>query len=1376
MLRRHGPVALLAVLAYLPALLAAPGRMPADSKLYLYLDPASFLADAASSFDPGQFAGWVPHQHISYLWPAGPWYLAFETAGVPDWIAHRLWIGTLMLAAGLGVRWTARLLGLGATACLTAALVYQVSVYVLPYVSRTSVMLLPWAGLGWIVGFTIRATARRGWGDPAAIALIVLTVGAVNATALAMIVPAPVLWLAHEAWRRTIGWRDALLVAARVAILSIGVSLWWMTALVLQGRYGADVLPFSESLRDVSSTATSAEVWRGLGYWLFYVRDPYAATTTASLRYLSSTPAIVVSFLLPTVCLLGLVWIRWAHRRFAAALVVVGGVLAVGVHPIDDRSLLMRALAGSDDGGLALALRSSTRALPVLFLGLALAAGSFVEAIPRPTHRRASAFVVGALVLLNLPGLWTGAFVDPALERDQDPPAAWIEAADALGGTEGRVLMVPGVEFGAYRWGYTVDQPVPGLTDAPLVTRDLLPLGSAPAMDLLFALDDRIQEGVAEARSLAPIARLLGADTIWSTNDVAFDRFRTARPEVVRDLVATAPGVGPLVGFGEPTVNVPTVPMVDERAVADPRVGATLPPVELAPIVPAPGGTNGVVRARTSTVFVSGSGAGLVDLAAAGFLDGNHVVRYTASTDGVVDDGATALLVTDSHRSQARHWRSSQDTRGLTEPGPYATGLVERPSSDQRLVVVEDAPDRSYTYAEQRSTVQAIATSYGEPFAYLPEHRPFRAIDGDPATSWMVGEHGNPIGEALQLWHPPLDVDGEMHLRVPDPAGGRRITEIRVRFDDLSGRLIDEQSVVLGDEALRGQMVPVPARTTTTTITITAVGGGEPFSAGAVAGVGFSEIDLGLDVGREVVRVPSDATTDLAPRTPLAYVFTRWRHDPLDRWRSDPEPDLARLFEVPGVREFVPEVDVRLDARADDGELAELFGWPVRASTRLTGSVWHTGAAAFDGDPATSWISAFGAASGATLSIENVSVPITALSLTQPAGDFSRVHAIEIAVGDEVRNVALADLTVTDVAIDPPLPPGPVMIRLVDVEAATTIDRRFGDEVELPAAISEISFVGAPRVDVAADPVLECIPLAQVGDTIVAATVSFDGWRERARRGEALSTRPCTGQVELSGDVLLTQLDHGYPLQLDRVVLDDRARRALGREAPDVTVSATGHRFQRTITLSGCSDGCWLVFGEGHNVGWSARAAGIDPAWSELGPSELVDGGFNGWWLDPGTDTVVVTWEPQRAQVIALLLSLAAAVASIVVLARGRRVVPGPPPHASLPVWAWERPTRAARAWPIAVVWPFAAILLAGPVWGLVGLVGGVVASRFPKVPIAALTTAVTVGVIGLATTYVERRDAPFPGGGWPGTFESLHWIGMFAFAALAASALTDSD
>ena len=173
----------------------------------------------------------------------------------------------------------------------------------------------------------------------------------------------------------------------------------------------------------------------------------------------------------------------------------------------------------------------------------------------------ASAVVIAILAVANLPSLRNGGFVDPELERDQDPPQAWLDAAahlDALP-TGYRVLQLPGGEFGAFRWGYTVDQPLPALTERPLLTRDLLPLGSAAAMDLVFALDDRFQDGVVDVDAIAPIARLLGVDTIWVADDVAFDRFRLARPEIVDDLLtgegALDAGLLPAERFGEPALT-----------------------------------------------------------------------------------------------------------------------------------------------------------------------------------------------------------------------------------------------------------------------------------------------------------------------------------------------------------------------------------------------------------------------------------------------------------------------------------------------------------------------------------------------------------------------------------------------------------------------------------------------------------------------------------------------------------------------------------------------------------------------------------------------------------------------------------------------------
>ncbi len=150
---------LLALVAYVPVLASSPGKMPADTKVYLYLDPGRLIGDAARTWDNRQFLGWVPHQIIAYLWPTGPWYWTMAKLGVPDWVAQRLWLGTLLFLGGLGVRWAAKKLGLTGAGALAAAFVYMLSPYILPYVSRTSVMLLPWAAVGWVTGLTIRAAA-----------------------------------------------------------------------------------------------------------------------------------------------------------------------------------------------------------------------------------------------------------------------------------------------------------------------------------------------------------------------------------------------------------------------------------------------------------------------------------------------------------------------------------------------------------------------------------------------------------------------------------------------------------------------------------------------------------------------------------------------------------------------------------------------------------------------------------------------------------------------------------------------------------------------------------------------------------------------------------------------------------------------------------------------------------------------------------------------------------------------------------------------------------------------------------------------------------------------------------------------------------------
>lgn len=1417
-------VVVLALLAYVPALTAAPGRMPSDSKLYVYLNPGRFLGDNLFTFDPRQFGGWVPHQHIAYLWPMGPWFWIFDAIGVPDWVAHRLWVGTLLFAAGLGVRWTARLLGLGPTAALVAALVYQLSPYLLPYVSRTSILLLPYAGLGWIVGLTILAAQRGRWRFAAGVALVVLTIGSVNATALAMIIPAPALWLVHAAWDGSITWRRAFATAGKVALLSTVVSLWWIAMLVIQGRYGADVLAYSESLESVSFTSTSTEVLRGLGYWLFYIRDAFGATTTASLDYLASLKVIALGVAVVAITLCGLVFTTWKHRRYVALLIGSGLVLAVGVHPIDDPSPLVSILvgdgAGGQDGGLALALRSSTRAVPVLVLGLALSAASLVAAYGRvPLGRRLRtcreapdpvrhvwdlgvvvAVVIALLSIGYLPVLRNGGFVDPQLERDQDPPEAWLDAAAALDALPAgyRVLQVPGGEFGAFRWGYTVDQPLPALTERALLTRDLLPLGSAASMDLVFALDDRIQDGVLDVEAVAPIARLLGVDTIWVADDVAFDRFRLARPEIVDDLLtgsdAAAAGLLPAERFGDETPNIGAIDVVDEQSVGDPRVGQPLATVSLVG-VDAPVAT---IRAKDRVVVLSGSGDGLVDAAAAGVIDGSELIFYSASLSGdaLIDalGGATRLVVTDSNRDRAHHWRSSQDVTGYTEAGDD-DGVLRDESADQRLPVFATTDSTTQTVSIQDGPVTATASAYGEPFAYLPEHRPVMAIDGDPATSWTVGDRGEAIGDYLVLdVSEPID---HLTLRQPDTADGqRRITGIEIIVDDA-----DPIAVALDATSLEGDGQRVDIEPTTgasrITIRITATDtsfirprpqrtGFEVAPVGAaIGGVGFRSVDVGLPPTTEIIRLPVDATDAAAESdaaidgsTPIAIVMSRLRTDPTDRWRSDPEPSLQREFELPHDATLDAELVVRADRRAGDDMLAALLGEPVEATAHLTGTPSARGAAAFDDDVSTAWITPFGDPAGQAVHVALDSTAST-IAITQQAGTFSPITELRVSDPSGSFDVTVPPVepgTAIELALARPIDLTDTTIQILAVEERTTLDRRFGETVTLPAAIAEITFDGrspavTPRTGVTADCRTDLLTID--GEPV---GVSFEAMADDIVSGASIDATLCSGATGQAGTVNLAAGTHRVAstagtitgFGIDRLVFTEPVRPA-DSTAPAVTVTSQS-RTGRIAEVAPCPNGCWVVLGEGYNPAWTASTDE-----GSLGEPMLVDGNANGWWISPTDEPTVVTftWTAQRTLTVALLASMLAVIAALAIVVLDRRrdgdaLVPAAPPLLDPPSrWADDplgiptvAVTTVASALLIGWVWAAVAGAVCAAVWftrrrRLLGLVG-----------LAIVVAAQCVVVV------VVRQDRPYPNAGFPARFEWIHPWTLLGVVLLTCSAL----
>jgi arabinofuranan 3-O-arabinosyltransferase len=1390
--------------------------MPADTKLYLYFDPGGLLSRASSTFEAEQFAGWVPHQQIAYLWPTGPWYWLLDTMGLPDWVAHRLWIATVMFAAGAGVRWAARILGLGSGAALVAALVYQLSPFILAYISRTSLLLLPWAALGWIVGLTIRAGVASAsplngsgwrerlarWRDPAAIALVVATIGAVNATAVALIVPAPLLWLVHTAWQRSLTWRQATAAALRIGALSFVVSLWWIGMLVVQSRHGAAVLDFSETLEDVSRNSTGSEVLRTLGYWLFYQRDPIGPTTTASLPYLISLRTMFISYLVPLVGLAGLALVSWSQRRYAAMLIGVGMVLAIGVHPIGSPSPLMSLLTNDDGSGLALALRSSTRAVPVLLLGIALGAGALVAALPaRPTTtvlnsltlRRLAAAGLGLLAVINLPIVTERGFVDEAIDRDQDPPAYWLDVAERIDvrSDGSRVVQLPGAEFGSFRWGHTTDQPLVGLGTTPLVTRDLLPLGSAAAMDLVFALDDRIQEATLEVDAVAPVARLLGASSILLTNDMAFEQYRTARPEIVDALLTggDVSGLSNVERFGEPVPNHPDVPMVDATSLLDARIGQAISPLTLIAVDdPMP-----VIRAKSESIVLAGSGDGILDAAASGLVDGSDMIRYSASLapdalrEAIAD--ARLVIVTDSNRDRAHHWRGSQDVHGYTEPGGPDDDVLVPTAADQRLDLFGHDDPATQTVAVQDGPVRAQASSYGEPFAYRPEDRAVMAIDGDPDTAWSVGDHGAPVGERIRL-----EVDGPgpdiVTLRQIAPApGGRTITSVRLTVDDEQTIEVDlgPQSVTVDGQEL---VDPAFASMRALEIEITGVSEGDAAVAASRSGVGFTEIDLGRGPTTEVIRLPVDALLATGD-APLALVMTRLRTDPTDQWRSDPELDLVRSFSLDAERQLDTAVTLRLDHAADDRTIASLLeatgatGAPV-ADRRLDGSIEARGAAAADGDQESAWVTPFDGAIGATLTFVTTE-PLRTLDLVQPSGDFSPITMIQIDNGSTT-----IDLTVTapddagrsTVALPTPLDAGPTSLTITGVDARTTIDRRYGDVVTLPAAIAELSSpaITGSNVDSNATISVDCADgLLSVDGRPVA--LSFSTSVAALLEGEPIDAEVCGGPMTLGvGDHLVvgsnsTATGSLAAVTVDRVVMTDARVAGIESEpaAIDLTVDRSDTR-ARDVTVGPCPIGCWLVLGEGYNDAWRASTSQGD-----LGSPQLVDGGFNGWLLPPSEQPVAVElrWTAQAPVAWGLIIGVLSSAMLVLVLALSRRM---PSPVFAPPaLGASDR--SAPRAVPAAAVLIVASGALIAPIWGVIAIVPAALAvwaARRPRrwlfgrpLELIGLSTSIAVAI---SVVLIERSQRPYPNAGWTLEFDHLNGLAAFAVLSLMVGAMFAAD
>jgi hypothetical protein len=311
----------------------------------------------------------------------------------------------------------------------------------------------------------------------------------------------------------------------------------------------------------------------------------------------------------------------------------------------------------------------------------------------------------------------------------------------------------------------------------------------------------------------------------------------------------------------------------------------------------------------------------------------------------------------------------------------------------------------------------------------------------------------------------------------------------------------------------------------------------------------------------------------------------------------------------------------------------------------------------------------------------------------------------------------------------------------------------------LPIAISEVDGAGLPVAQEAAEGTVtgSCEELVEV-----------DG---RPVRVQAIGTNPmtaaglhlvaCDGPLELAaGEHVIRSLDgRTTGLDVDRLVLssaaDGGAAEVGPRGSPRAVAGTTvrdvaDHRDAVDARLTSDGRPFWLVLGESDNAGWDLRVDGAD-----VSRPQIVDGYANGWLVTPrraGELAVHLDWHPQRQVSIAIVGSLLAVLACLVLLWRSRRASVPPPQDA--PALAF-RDEGALIAWgPLlltALGLGVLAVLTASPAAGAVAGIGTVVAGRVRWAPLAMAAAAALV--IPLARV-VERP--------------AMAWLGLALLLAAA--------
>ena len=1296
----------------------------ADTKLDLVLDPGGFLSRSLQAWDPQAAFGQLQNQAYGYLWPMGSFFLVGDGAGLPGWLVQRLWWCLVLLVAYTGVLRLAALLRIGTpNTRILAALLFALSPRLLSTLATISVESWPTALLPWILVPLVVGSQRGSPRRAAALsALAVACLGGVNAAASLAVLVVPVLYLATR--RR--GPRRRALAVWWAAGVGLAVA-WWLVPLLVLGRSAYPFLDYIESARATTSAVSAFNVLRGTDHWLgFVVGDSGPAWTTAF--WLSTDGlAVLATAAIALLGLLGLLRRTTPERWFLVLTVATGaGVIGIGYlgasgSPVAD---LVRPLL---DGPLA-PLRNVHKFDALVRLPVSLGAAAAAAALPgllRPAadrlleppyrHRgpQVAATLAVMILLVPLAVVWSrpasGALPNPG--SFPSVPTAWDRTARWLADSSpsGRALLVPASNFGEYAWGRPMDEPLQSLAESPWAVRNAVPLGAPGATRWLDGIQAVLAEG-RPAASLAGALRSAGVTHLVLRNDLS--PFTAVLPAAVaRATLMGSPGLervarfGDLVFTGAGARRAIEVFAVDGVPAASTTLGA--------------GGVTEVIGGPEALATHDLSAPGAVVLRPDLPADGSVPVARTIETDTLrrraVNFGAQrAQDATPTLRADEDPRRG----RRVGDVSPFPAGTDE---TTLAYIGVDDVRASS-------STADPFVPGYAGPWT-----RPFSAIDGDRTTAW-VSNPANP-DPWWQVAFTPREV-GDVVVRLPRDTRYERAGAVRVTTD--AGSVVAPVAAETDDDVAR---VRLPAGVTDE-LRVEPVGG-------AARSWAVAEVEIpGLAAAETLVMQAAPPGAELRVRRAPGARRSCLLADPGAWWCSpglaapgEEVVSLDRTVTVAGATALTGATVRLRPGRALDAALDGARGLSASASSRLVTDPAARPGAAFDGDPATGWVSAPGdEAPRLTVAF---AAPVTASRLVAVADAATRARVSGVTVSTESGTVRVPLGRRTAIPLGRPL----TGKRWTFTFALTTTDPT------MPAASIRLMEVGVGGRNVTAATRMS-VPCGRGPGVIVdgrRVDLAVETTTTELLRDSVVPARPCSPVTAGGGTVRMVSADS----DVWRVEGLDWA--PAGLEEPAVTASspAPADRWEpesRRWTLA-AADARILALTEGFNSGWQARSGA---AGESLQPLRL-DGWRQAWVVPAGAGGAVTadfapgTWH--RAGLLAGLLALLLLVPMLLV--PSRRPAPAPAVPVVPPTWAG----------PLAAV--VVGLALAGPAGAAIGLAAAWLVARAPRAPGVVIALALAVGAATAVATGRTWGDGP--------TAAVAQLSGVSALAVLLAAATARS-